>query len=95
MFLVKLECGVLYAASLLTLQEFNMPVTSKYRDENVEQILTDIVNVLEKHKTSTDLSLMVLGNITTNIINNDLPLAQRKLIAEKFAQALLSSVDII
>ncbi len=72
-----------------------MPVTSKYRDENVEQILTDIVNVLEKHKTSTDLSLMVLGNITTNIINNDLPLAQRKLIAEKFAQALLSSVDTI
>jgi uncharacterized protein YejL (UPF0352 family) len=70
-----------------------MPVTSKYQDKNVEQILSDIVNVLEKHKTSTDLSLMVLGNIATNLINNDLPIGQRKIIAEKFAQALLSSVE--
>ncbi|EOD77973.1 hypothetical protein D515_03290 [Grimontia indica] len=70
-----------------------MPVTSKYQDKNVEQILNDVVNVLEKHKVSTDLSLMVVGNIATNIINNNLPAAQRQLIAEKFAQALLSSID--
>ncbi|AMG31385.1 hypothetical protein AL542_14235 [Grimontia hollisae] len=70
-----------------------MPVTSKYQDKNVEQILGDVVNVLEKHKVSTDLSLMVVGNIATNIINNNLPAAQRKVIAEKFAQALLSSID--
>lgn len=70
-----------------------MPVTSKYQDKNVEQILTEMVNVLEKHKTSTDLSLMVLGNLTTNIINNDLPKAQRSMITEKFVQALLASVD--
>ncbi|KKD62237.1 hypothetical protein RN22_01565 [Grimontia sp. AD028] len=70
-----------------------MPVTSKYQDKNVEQILNDVVNVLEKHKVSTDLSLMVVGNIATNIINNNLPVAQRQLIAEKFAQALLSSID--
>lgn len=70
-----------------------MPVTSKYQDKNVEQILNDVVNVLEKHKASTDLSLMVVGNIATNIINNNLPAAQRQLIAEKFAQALLSSID--
>ncbi len=74
-------------------QEFIMPVTSKYQDKYVEQILSDIVNVLEKHKTSTDLSLMVLGNIATNVINNDFPIGQRKIIAEKFAQALLSSVE--
>ncbi|USH01621.1 DUF1414 domain-containing protein [Grimontia kaedaensis] len=70
-----------------------MPVTSKYQDKNVEQILSDVVNVLEKHKVSTDLSLMVVGNIATNIINNNLPADQRKVIAEKFAQALLSSID--
>ncbi len=70
-----------------------MPVTSKYNDKNVEQILSDIVNILDKHQTSTDLSLMVLGNIATNIINNEIPRMQRKIIAEKFAQALLSSVD--
>ncbi|RXJ73605.1 hypothetical protein CS022_08925 [Veronia nyctiphanis] len=69
-----------------------MPVTSKYQDKNVEQILTDVVNVLESHKTSTDLSLMVVGNIATNLINN-IPAPQRKVIAEKFAQALLASID--
>lgn len=69
-----------------------MPVTSKYQDKNVEQILSDVVNVLEKHKASTDLSLMVVGNIATNIINN-MPAAHRKVIAEKFAQALQSSID--
>lgn len=70
-----------------------MPVTSKYDDKNVERILTDVVNVLEKHGASTDLSLMVVGNIATNLINHNLPAAQRKAIAEKFAQALMASVD--
>ncbi|MFD2177292.1 YejL family protein [Veronia pacifica] len=69
-----------------------MPVISKYQDKNVEQILSDVVNVLESHKTSNDLSLMVVGNIATNLINS-LPAPQRKVIAEKFAQALLASVE--
>lgn len=70
-----------------------MPVTSKYQDKKVEQILSEIVNTLESHETSTDLSLMILGNLATNIINNDLQPAQRKIIAEKFAQALVSSIN--
>lgn len=70
-----------------------MPITSKYQDKNVEQILSEIINVLEKHNASTDLSLMVVGNIVTNIINHNLPVSQRKVFAEKFAQVLLSSID--
>ncbi|KXF79978.1 YejL family protein [Enterovibrio sp. ZSDZ35] len=71
-----------------------MPVTSKYQDKNVEQILSDVVNVLEKHKASNELSLMIVGNIATNLINSSkMPAEQRKIIAEKFAQALLSSID--
>ncbi len=70
-----------------------MPVISKYQDKRVEEILGDMIDVLEKHKTKTDLSLMILGNIATNIINTNLPVHQRQLIAEKFAQALLSSID--
>ncbi|PKF50992.1 YejL family protein [Enterovibrio nigricans] len=71
-----------------------MPVTSKYQDKNVEQILSDVVNVLEKHKASNELSLMIVGNIATNLLNSSkMPAEQRKLIAEKFAQALLSSID--
>jgi hypothetical protein len=35
---------------------------------------------------------MVLGNVTTNIINGMAP-AQRQAITEKYVQALTSSVD--
>lgn len=70
-----------------------MPITSKYQDKNVEQILSDVINVLEKHNASTDLSLMIVGNIATNLINHNLPASQRKLIASKFSEALLSSID--
>lgn len=70
-----------------------MPVISKYDNKNVEQILTDLVEVLEKHKATPDLSLMALGNVATNIINCNLAANQRGMIAEKFAQALLASID--
>ncbi|WP_308569343.1 DUF1414 domain-containing protein, partial [uncultured Providencia sp.] len=39
-----------------------------------------------------DLSLMVLGNMVTNLLNTSVAPAQRKMIAESFANALLSSV---
>lgn len=70
-----------------------MPITSKYDNEKVETLLTEMLAVLDKHQASTDLSLMVLGNLTTNIINHNLSGQQRGLIAEKFAQVLLSSVN--
>ena len=46
-----------------------MPQISRYSDEHVEQLLNEMLNVLEKHKAPTDLSLMVLGNMVTNLIN--------------------------
>ena len=70
-----------------------MPQHSRYSDEHVEQLLSELVNVLEKHKTPTDLSLMVLGNIVTNLINTSVSPAQRQAIAKSFAQALQSSVS--
>ena len=70
-----------------------MPQHSRYRDEHVEQLLSELVNVLEKHKTPTDLSLMVLGNMVTNLINTSVAPAQRQAIAKSFAQALQSSVS--
>ena len=62
-------------------------------NEHVEQLLSELVNVLEKHKTPTDLSLMVLGNMVTNLINTSVAPAQRQAIAKSFAQALQSSVS--
>ncbi|WP_159651596.1 YejL family protein [Vibrio atypicus] len=70
-----------------------MPITSKYSDATVEQILTEIAVVLEKHSASPELSLMIAGNIATNVLNQDVAASQRKVIAEKFAQALISSIE--
>ena len=70
-----------------------MPITSKYSDEKFENILTEVAAVLAKHGAGPDLSLMIAGNIATNVINDRVGPGQRKAIAEKFAQALLSSID--
>lgn len=66
-----------------------MPQISRYSDEQVEQLLAELLNVLEKHKAPTDLSLMVLGNMVTNLINTSIAPAQRQAIANSFARALV------
>ncbi|MGC9421642.1 YejL family protein [Vibrio sp.] len=70
-----------------------MPITSKYSDKQVETILTEIAAVLDKHHASPELTLMIAGNIATNVLNHDVASSQRKAIAEKFAQALTSSLQ--
>lgn len=70
-----------------------MPITSKYSDQQIETILTEIAAVLDKHNASADLALMIVGNIATNVLNQEVAPSQRKIIAEKFAQALVSSVE--
>lgn len=62
-----------------------MPQISRYSDEQVEQLLAELLNILEKHKAPTDLSLMVLGNMVTNLINTSIAPAQRQAIANSFA----------
>ncbi|CAI0865007.1 YejL family protein [Serratia entomophila] len=69
-----------------------MPQLSRYSDEHVEQLLSELVNVLEKHHAPTDLSLMVLGNMVTNLINTSVAPAQRKTLARSFAEALQASI---
>ncbi len=69
-----------------------MPITSRYSDEQVEAILTEIAAVLDKHNASPELSLMIAGNVATNVLNQNVPASQRKAIAEKFSQALMSSL---
>ena len=70
-----------------------MPQISRYSDERVEELLSELANVLEKHQTPTDLSLMVLGNMVTNLINTSVASAQRRSLASSFAQALQASVS--
>ena len=70
-----------------------MPQLSRYSDEQVERLLGEMLNVLEKHKAPTDLSLMVLGNMVTNLINTSIAPAQRQAIANSIARALQSSIN--
>ncbi len=69
-----------------------MPQSSRYSDERVERLLTELVEVLEKDQAPTDLSLMVLGNMVTNLINASIAPAQRRTLARSFAEALQASV---
>lgn len=69
-----------------------MPQSSRYSDERVEQLLAELVSVLEKNQTPTDLSLMVLGNMVTNLINTSVAPAQRRVLVRSFADALQASV---
>ncbi|ARU94679.1 MULTISPECIES: YejL family protein [Tatumella] len=69
-----------------------MPQSSRYSDERVEQILAELAEVLEKNQAPTDLSLMVLGNMVTNLINSSVSPAQRHTLARSFAEALQASV---
>lgn len=69
-----------------------MPQSSRYSDARVEQLLAQLAQVLEKDKAPTDLSLMVLGNMVTHLINTDIAPAQRRSLARSFAEALQSSV---
>lgn len=70
----------------------SMPQQSRYSDERVEKLLADMVNILEKDQAPTDLSLMVLGNMVTNLINTSVSSAQRNALARSFADALQASV---
>lgn len=69
-----------------------MPQSSRYSDERVEKLLAELVQVLEKDQAPTDLSLMVLGNMVTNLINTSIAPAQRRSLARSFAEALQASV---
>lgn len=69
-----------------------MAQSSRYSTERVEKILAEMVQVLESNQTPTDLSLMVLGNMVTNLLNTSVSPAQRQAMARSFADALQASV---
>ncbi|MGX9417311.1 DUF1414 domain-containing protein [Vibrio sp. RC27] len=70
-----------------------MPITSKYSDQQIETMLAEVASVFDKHDASSELVLMIAGNIATNVLNQNVAASQRKAIAEKFAEALISSID--
>lgn len=69
-----------------------MPQKSKYQTNTVEKIMEDILSVLEKHNSPPDLSLMVLGNIITSLLD-EYPYAQKEALTKSFSEALYQSIQ--
>jgi len=69
-----------------------MPIVSKYSNERVEKIIQEIFDVLVKESTTPDLALMCLGNTITEIINKQVPQAQREKVVANFTHALKQTV---
>lgn len=70
-----------------------MPIISKYSNEKIETILDEVMEVLHKNDVSVDLSLMILGNTITHIINSQVPVNKRTEISSKFVKALSASIN--
>ena len=71
-----------------------MAVNSQYQDKHVDAVINDMIAVLEKHQAPLDLSLMVLGNMVTNLLNAQVGESQRVALAQVFSKALMDSVKI-
>ncbi|MCE9679468.1 YejL family protein [Shewanella sp. AS1] len=69
-----------------------MAIQSKYSNTQVESMIAEILAVLDKHQSPTDLSLMVLGNCVTDLLVRKVPAEARAQVAEQFAKALTQSV---
>ena len=69
-----------------------MAIQSKYQDKQIDAILNDMIAVLEKHQPPLDLSLIVLGNMTTNLLTGSVGKQQQQVLAQAFSDALLNSI---
>ncbi|WP_230621987.1 YejL family protein [Aggregatibacter sp. Marseille-P9115] len=69
-----------------------MAIQSKYQDKQIDTILNDMIAVLEKHQAPLDLSLIVLGNMTTNLLTGSVGKQQQQVLAQAFSDALLNSI---
>ncbi|WP_100641598.1 DUF1414 domain-containing protein [Alteromonas facilis] len=69
-----------------------MPIQSRYSNTQIESVMQDLVDVLNKHQCGRDLALMVLGNTVTTVLTQQYDENQRQAMAEQFSQAMLKSV---
>ena len=52
----------------------------------------EMIAVIEKHQAPVDLSLVVLGNMVSNLLHSSVGEHQRIALAQAFSDALLNSV---
>ncbi len=69
-----------------------MPQRSKYTDKQFEAAMNDVIVALETNKADRDLSLMVLGNVITQIFQHQFTPENRVKGVQKFTEVLTKSV---
>lgn len=70
-----------------------MPQNSRYTNDEFEALMNEVILTLEKNQADRDLSLMVLGNVITHILNNQVAPENREAMADQFANVLKKSVQ--
>ncbi|KFZ38552.1 hypothetical protein HR45_03765 [Shewanella mangrovi] len=69
-----------------------MALQSKYTNAQVEALITELLAVLDKHQAPTDLSLMVLGNTVSHLLNTRVNPEVKEKLGEQFSKALAQSL---
>ncbi|GLP97989.1 DUF1414 domain-containing protein [Paraferrimonas sedimenticola] len=70
-----------------------MALVSKYSNEQVEALVNGVLQHLEQQEAPLDLSIMVLGNSISHLLNTRVAAEQRQALAQQFAQALQQSLS--
>ncbi len=65
-----------------------MPQQSKYSNKEFEAAMQDVFDALEKNNANRDLSLMVLGNVLSNIFTQQVAPKNRDAMVEQFCNVL-------
>ena len=69
-----------------------MPHQSRYSDKEFEAAMQDILVALEQNNANRDLSLMVLGNVLSNIFTQQVAPQKREAMVEQFCNVLKRAV---
>lgn len=68
-----------------------MPVVSKYSDETIESLTDKLHAVLLTENANLELSLMVIGNLLSHIINTNVEPNRKTALVEDIHKALIKS----
>ncbi|OBW94594.1 hypothetical protein QV08_09010 [Gallibacterium salpingitidis] len=70
-----------------------MAAHSKYSNKEIEALMSEMIATLEKHQAPVDLSLIVLGDMVSNLLLSSVKDSQRLPLAKAFTEALLHSLE--
>jgi hypothetical protein len=69
-----------------------MPQQSRYSDKEFEAAMQDVFVALEQNNANRDLSLMVLGNVLSNIFTQQVVKEKRDAMVAQFCDVLKRAV---